>query len=289
MAPQQSWQDYFYPGTNVLRNRFGITDPMELGFIERLVTSRRQSQLADNPARKDIAFTADHLQAIHYHLFQDVYDWAGEFRIHGLAKDGHVFASARTIQIYLDRAADLSKLPDWRALDHRQVTGYAGTLYAWVNHAHPFREGNGRAAREWLRQVVSQGMWYLDFHRVPGDLWAERSKESGPRSPRAGELPQAEHFEPRAQPIIDVFDRFRVIVDRDPGPTLLQQAASQLRAVAQSLPPPILSSNPPASLADRTKELLAMAESSLTATPIDLSIPSPVQASASHDRTAASP
>jgi cell filamentation protein len=33
-------------------------------------------------------FDAAHVKAIHAHLFQDVYDWAGEFRTVDMAKKG---------------------------------------------------------------------------------------------------------------------------------------------------------------------------------------------------------
>jgi cell filamentation protein len=60
---------YVYPGTSILRNRLGITDPVVLDKQERSLVVLR--------ARRDIpcgSFDLPHLRAIHRHLFQDVYD-----------------------------------------------------------------------------------------------------------------------------------------------------------------------------------------------------------------------
>lgn len=70
---------YCYPPDfKVLRNRFNIRDEAELDVVEREFVVQRLRE--PNPAG---AFDRAHLQAIHRHLFQDVYDWAGELRRHG--------------------------------------------------------------------------------------------------------------------------------------------------------------------------------------------------------------
>jgi cell filamentation protein len=69
---------YSYPGTEVLRNLPGITDPAELARFEFRRSLARLLELNERPlpGRYDLA----HLQSFHHHLFQDVYRWAGELR-----------------------------------------------------------------------------------------------------------------------------------------------------------------------------------------------------------------
>jgi cell filamentation protein len=43
-------------------------------------------------------FDLRHLRAIHRHLFQDVYDWAGEIRTVEIAKGGSQFRSSGQIR-----------------------------------------------------------------------------------------------------------------------------------------------------------------------------------------------
>jgi cell filamentation protein len=72
---------YLYPGTSVLRNRLGTSDPDYLDKQERALVALRMRR---NVPRG--AFDLKHLRAIHRHLFQDVYDWAGELRTVEISK-----------------------------------------------------------------------------------------------------------------------------------------------------------------------------------------------------------
>ena len=69
---------YVYPGTNVLVNKFGITD---LGTLSGVVcmSSAANAMLL---MREGVTgqFDRQHIQDIHRRIFGDVYGWAGEFR-----------------------------------------------------------------------------------------------------------------------------------------------------------------------------------------------------------------
>ena len=68
-------RDYCYPPDYiVLRNRLNIRDALALEAAERELVAQRL--LEPVPAGD---FDLDHLKAIHRHLFQDLYAWAGEF------------------------------------------------------------------------------------------------------------------------------------------------------------------------------------------------------------------
>ena len=90
---------YCYPGSNVLRNKMGIRDMEQLHEMERKLTMLRILELLDKPVRG--AFDLKHLQAIHAHIFQDVYDWAGELRKVDIAK-GNMFCNV----MFLSRQAE---------------------------------------------------------------------------------------------------------------------------------------------------------------------------------------
>ncbi|RRI05930.1 hypothetical protein EH240_05195 [Mesorhizobium tamadayense] len=75
-----------YPGTTVLRNRLNIEDQAELDEFE----------LALFVTRADEGFPAgnldyEHYKAVHRHLFQDIYEWAGEVRTIRIGKGGNWF------------------------------------------------------------------------------------------------------------------------------------------------------------------------------------------------------
>jgi cell filamentation protein len=70
--------DFTIPGTGILRNKFGITDSAALLKATTDSTVLRLAELHASPIRG--GFDSRHLQAIHHHLYQDVFDWAGELR-----------------------------------------------------------------------------------------------------------------------------------------------------------------------------------------------------------------
>ena len=70
--------DFTIPGTGVLKNKLGITDPAVLSRAATDSTALRLAELQTTPVRGGVDST--HLQAIHHHIFQDIYDWAGELR-----------------------------------------------------------------------------------------------------------------------------------------------------------------------------------------------------------------
>jgi cell filamentation protein len=74
----ESTDPYVYPGTNVLKNLRDTSDGDLLARFEAEATSRRIIELIGSPVPG--RFDTAHLKAIHKHIFQDVYAWAGQFR-----------------------------------------------------------------------------------------------------------------------------------------------------------------------------------------------------------------
>ncbi|MDR0578087.1 MAG: hypothetical protein LBI87_11295 [Candidatus Accumulibacter sp.] len=65
----------------VYRNKLGITDAAELKRVEYVITANKSREILEQnalgPARDH---NLERLQAIHQHIFQDVYEWAGKPR-----------------------------------------------------------------------------------------------------------------------------------------------------------------------------------------------------------------
>ena len=77
---------YLFLDAPVLRNKLNIKDAAKLDRRERLLATQRTRD-GIPPGDFDLA----HLRKIHRHLFQDVYDWAGEVRTVEIAKNGNTF------------------------------------------------------------------------------------------------------------------------------------------------------------------------------------------------------
>jgi cell filamentation protein len=131
---------YVYPGTAVLRNKLGLKDPARLDQIERLIVTQR---ITEGAPRGD--FDLNHLRAIHRHLFQDLYDWAGEIRTVEITKSGQLFQLRRFIEVgWADIHKRLSAADFLTHLEPTAFAAAAGKILGDINYVHPFREGNGR-------------------------------------------------------------------------------------------------------------------------------------------------
>src|SRR5690242_3777605 len=85
--------DYCYAGTTVLKNKLDLRDPDELASFEAEMSDARADE--ETPAG-ELDFR--HFKAIHHHLFQDVYDWAGKTRNVRMSKGGNPFAFPENIE-----------------------------------------------------------------------------------------------------------------------------------------------------------------------------------------------
>lgn len=62
---------YTYPGSFVLINRLGIKDQERLDRAEKLLVSARLLDVSGIPR----TFDYTRFRALHFHMFQDLYDW----------------------------------------------------------------------------------------------------------------------------------------------------------------------------------------------------------------------
>lgn len=167
--------DYCYPPDyTVLRNRLGIRDAAGLDAAERdLVTQR----LTEPVPQGD--FDLDHLTAIHHHLFQDVYHWAGKIRTVSIMKGHSEFQHPRFIETGMrDVHRRLVERRYLTELSPNEFAVQAGTIIGDVNYVHPFREGNGRAQFQYLDQLAQRAGHPLDLKRIERDKWVEASKHA---------------------------------------------------------------------------------------------------------------
>lgn len=162
-----------------LHNRLGISDAIELQERETAISTVRLSllqALREPSGHFDIA----HLKAIHQFVFGDIYEWAGVTRgerttIGGqtfappplLSKGESVFALGPQVMPYLnDLFAQLARDNFLQNLPRSEFARRAADLLGDLNAAHPFREGNGRTQREFMRQLAGQTGHPLQFSVV---------------------------------------------------------------------------------------------------------------------------
>ncbi len=165
--------DHQYTNENgVLLNLAGIEDEKVLLIYESLKVAKRVEELLENPLRiKD----SESLLTIHHHLFQDVYAWAGVVRTVNISKDGKPFFNGERFHVafqYID-----ALIGEFRSIPKKNKKAVARKLadiLDHINYLHPFREGNGRTQREFLRLLALEKNLKLNLNPADNENVYER-------------------------------------------------------------------------------------------------------------------
>lgn len=143
--------EYTYPDSSVLRNKFNIREFDELVNREYQFVKTNALDLYLSPilvhSMKDVC-------KIHFALFSELYEWAGNYRKVNISKQGKAFMAMQafaTGERYID-----SLFSDYydNAHDIDQLSTKLAVILDNLNYMHPFREGNGRTQREVLRVLA---------------------------------------------------------------------------------------------------------------------------------------
>jgi cell filamentation protein len=165
---------YVYPGTTILRNRQGLRDTQTLEQVERQLVVQRVREGV--PAGR---FDLPHLCAIHRHLFQDIYDWAGELRTVEISRGSQQFQFRQFIATGMADVHRRLVVTDFLAgLSAREFADRSAVIVGDVNYIHPFREGNGRTQLQYLKLLALKAGHSLDLSRLDRASWIEASRSS---------------------------------------------------------------------------------------------------------------
>lgn len=161
---------YLDAETGLLRNKVGAKAQSALDKAEGDLVFARLVQLMAHPVEP--TGDLDELRAIHRHLFQDIYDWAGELRTVDIRKNVEGAQFFLPVPM-IGRAAaycaeELRADNDLRGMSREQFIDRLAYHYDQFNYLHPFREGNGRTQRVFWNRVARDAGWQLDWRKVHG-------------------------------------------------------------------------------------------------------------------------
>ena len=156
---------YCYPGTNVLKNKLNIRDSNKLFEIEKQIVLVKSYILRQNKIR--YTFDKRHFTYLHDFLFSDIYPFAGKFRTENIYKGSFTFASWEYIESELDRLLKELKSENFlQGLDKENLSKRLAYYLSELNVLHPFREGNGRTIREFIREIAMLAGFTLDLQNT---------------------------------------------------------------------------------------------------------------------------
>ena len=137
---------------------------------EEFLSKRRARELFDNEILKNIQVgTFEGLKEIHRYLFQECYGTAGEVRKHDIRKGDTMFCRVMYLE---DNLKTVSKMTE---NNFEEIV----EKYVEINIMHPFYEGNGRATRIWLDQMLIKRLGMcMDWQKINRNDYLSAMKRS---------------------------------------------------------------------------------------------------------------
>lgn len=158
---------YLYPNTEVMQNKLGIMDNEKLNFVEAEYTSTRIKEIIENPIKGD--FDLDHLCRMHYCIFQDLYDWAGQPRNINVEKSEPVlggisieYSEFQDIKINASTILSEMKEVELKKFLLDEKAELLSKFMAELWKIHIFREGNTRTIVTFICQYAESKGFILD-------------------------------------------------------------------------------------------------------------------------------
>ena len=148
-------------GTTTLKNKLGISDPQQLGTAEADLTAFRLAELRTAPIRG--GFDSLHLQEIHHHVYQDLYDWAGELRRVD-AGNQHTPEVATSLNAIFDRLGRENHL---KGLGPEERSHSASAYIYDLGTIQPFLARNDVALREFAEELARKNNLSLRWQTAP--------------------------------------------------------------------------------------------------------------------------
>ncbi|WP_409967424.1 Fic family protein [Bengtsoniella intestinalis] len=157
-----------YPDSSVLVNKLGIRNQQQLDETELFLVGVQTLQFEAKPLEGALDF--NYYKQIHKLLFEALYDWAGTVRTINMSKQHTQFCECQSIdELGILMFARIAKMHYLQGLPRDEFITEIVDFYANLNYLHPFREGNGRCQRLYIRQLALQAGYSLDFAKIDSD------------------------------------------------------------------------------------------------------------------------
>ncbi len=158
---------YTYKGTDILKNKLNIMDEDLLKEYQTKVVAFKLSTI--NYIKMDNNFDENKLRFIHKYLFDEVYYFAGEYRQENITKGNFRFSEYIYIEENLKKIMREINIDELKKLPFDEYVTRISYFMTELNVLHPFREGNGRTIREFIRELCSECGYVINWSEVDYD------------------------------------------------------------------------------------------------------------------------
>lgn len=169
-------KDPYIQENGTLKNMLGITNYDELNKKEKDICYLKLLNVDKVYKGK---FDMDLLKAVHKHIFEDIYDWAGEFRTVPLYKTEIIipgisleYANPQNIKKELQKNITTMNNFDWDSIsdNKEEVTKHLVRNMAKIWRVHPFRDGNTRTILAYATIFAKEHNFELDISKIASGL-----------------------------------------------------------------------------------------------------------------------
>lgn len=161
-------KDSYIDENGVLKNKLHITNYEELNQAEADIGFLKLINVESIPIED--CSPKDIFKRIHKHIFEDIFDWAGEYRKCPLVKEEFIFpgysvpySSVKDIPKDLKKQILELEGMDWDSMSQKQIAEVFARRMALLWKVHPFRDGN-------TRTTLSYACIFAKHHGFPMDM-----------------------------------------------------------------------------------------------------------------------
>ena len=160
-------KDPYVQKNGTLKNKLGIEEYNELNAAEKDIGFVKLIDIGEAFKQK---YDASYLKSIHKHIFEDIFDWAGEFRtvpvyktevvIPGLSLE---YSAPKNIERDLNKALDSLNSATWSGKKIDEITYEFTEHLARIWRVHPFRDGNTRTTWAFAEKYSTEHGFPMDI------------------------------------------------------------------------------------------------------------------------------
>jgi len=155
---------YTYKNSSVLENKLNITTEEKLKEYETKMVALKLASIDKADFKR--TYDEEHLKAIHKYLFEDVYDFAGQYRLENITKDNFIFSQYQYIDENIKEVFKKTNIQSLEDLPFEELIIKLSDFMTDLNVLHPFREGNGRATREFIREFLDKLGFEINWFEI---------------------------------------------------------------------------------------------------------------------------
>ncbi len=155
---------YTYKNSSVLKNKLNITTEEKLKEYETKMVALKLASIDKADFKR--TYDEEHLKAIHKYLFEDVYDFAGQYRLENITKDNFIFSQYQYIDENIKEVFKKTNIQSLEDLPFEELIIKLSDFMTDLNVLHPFREGNGRATREFIREFLDKLGFEINWFEI---------------------------------------------------------------------------------------------------------------------------